>query len=73
MSQWVVYEHPKEHPDHFVLKRWDIFRGHNAPVAICAIVQLADTLEEVQDLVPQGCACLGLCADHDPCIVEMWI
>lgn len=71
MSQWVVYRHPRDYPEKFVLRRWDITRGH---VLIATDeVALADTLELIREAVPPGLYCLKRFAEDDPRIVEVWL
>jgi hypothetical protein len=70
ISQWVIYNHPRDYPDHFVLRRWDIFAGDCVPSPDAV---LAGTLEEIREHVPPGLYCLQRFANDDPSIVEVWI
>lgn len=70
MSQWVVYDHPRDFPDKFVVRRWDIGAG---VVTATDEVRVADTLEEIRRLIPFGLFRLGRFEEDDPCIVELWL
>lgn len=68
---WVIYEHPKDYPDKFVVRGWNIEHGGvNRPDKS---VLLADSLKEARELVPQGLFHLPRFKDDDPVIVETWI
>ena len=45
MSQWCIYNHPRDFPDKYVMRRWDIRAGQMAATDDMA---LADTLEEIR-------------------------
>jgi hypothetical protein len=70
MSQWVIYDHPRDDPDHYVMRRWEI-RG-SLMIATADVAQ-ADTLEEIRQAIPPGLYCLPRFAEDDPCIVEVWL
>jgi hypothetical protein len=70
MSQWVIYDHPRDFPDKYVMRRWGVQAGQ--AVATDEMV-LADTLEEIRRRVPPGLYRLERFKDDDPCIVEVWL
>ena len=70
MSQWVVYDHPRDYPDVFVMRRWKILDG---VVLATDEVKTAATLKEIRALVPPGLYRLSRFEDDDPCIVEVWL
>lgn len=70
MSQWVVYDHPRDYPEKFVLRRWNISAGQMIATDEMA---LADTLELIREAVPPGLYCLKRFTEDDPCIVEVWL
>lgn len=70
MSQWVIYDHPRDYPDKFVLRRWDIVGSKVIPTDKIAF---AKTLPEIQAKVPKNLYCMGRFANDDPCIVEVWL
>lgn len=71
MSQWVIYDHPRDFPDKYVMRRWEI----RQPAEIVATddMALANTLEEIRLSVPQGLYRLERFRDDDPSIVEVWL
>lgn len=70
MSQWCIYDHPRDFPNKYVMRRWDIRAGQMAATDDMA---LADTLEEIRAKVPAGLYRLERFRDDDPCIVEVWL
>ena len=70
VEQFVVYKHPRDFPDQFVLRRWWI--SGPDPEATNDY-RLADTLAGVRELVPWDCVCLHRYPEDDPTIVEVWI
>ncbi len=70
MSQWVIYRYPRDYPDKFVARRWEVWAGH---ILATDEMALADTLEEIREKIPPGLYCLGRFEDDDPCILEVWI
>ena len=72
MTQWVIYKHPREYPDRYVLREWHIDEGDPNP-RMGSRIELADELEEIRLFVPEGCVCLTRSEDDDPSIVEVWL
>jgi hypothetical protein len=70
MSQWVIYDHPRDYPDQFVLRRWDIT---GSILVATDEMALAKTLPEIRAKIPRDLYCLERFADDDPCIVEVWL
>ena len=66
----VIYDHPRDHPDHYVLRAWYVTRDGVGPAED---VVLADSLDEVRQYVPDGLLCLARQHDDDPAIVETWL
>jgi NADH:ubiquinone oxidoreductase subunit len=67
---WVVYAHPSDFPDHWVVRRWD---GPDKPAhrpTVHASLEIAR--EAVQDENP-GAFNLGRQPTDDPAIYEVWI
>lgn len=68
---YCIYDHPKDYPDSFVIRLWQIAKGNPEPIpGLCGT---ADTLEGVRAMVPFGKVCLSRNEEDDPCIVETWI
>lgn len=72
MSVWVVYNRPRDFPDKYVARRWDILRGQVEPVPTVEHLT-ADSLDEIRRLVPPCLACLPRYDDDDASIVEVWL
>ena len=73
LSMWTVYQRPKDFPESFVARRWEIGQG-TATATDEALI--APTLEAVRDALmnmnPQGLFCMPRQINDDPCIVETW-
>lgn len=69
LSQYTIYDHPRDYPEGFVVRRWDI--SADGPVAGQA--QTAPTLEAARAKIPVGLVCMVPSAGDDPVIVETWI
>lgn len=70
LHMWTIYDHPPDHPRHFVVWAFDVTRA--GPVATDDI-QLADSLDEARELVPPGLYCMARDPMDDPVIVETWL
>ena len=66
---WIVYDHPADCPDHFVVRRWHITTSGLVPGPGWPV----DALADARELVPPGLVCIPRHPDDDPAIVEMWI
>lgn len=71
LDMWVIYDHPKDHPNHFVVRKWTIM--HNAAPLASTDKTLHDTLEEAREAIPPGLYNLERYADDDPVIKEVWV
>lgn len=71
MIQYVIYDHPLDYPDHWVLRPWFLFPDGTVKPALGCI--LGDTLESVRYWVPRHCYNLGNTYEEDPKIYEVWI
>jgi hypothetical protein len=72
ISQWCVYEHPRDYPTKYVMRRWDIYEGDQTLYATDDVT-IADTLELIRATVPPGLHRLPRFAEDDACIVEVWM
>lgn len=73
LSMWVVYAHPKDFPQHVVVRefRLHIAEGDVEPAPVAA---LYDTVEDVvQDYAGRGLAWLQRYPDDDPVIAGVWM
>ena len=67
---WTIYERPSDFPDKFVLRSWEVEADSPAPMTASV---MADTIDEIRNLLPRGLVCLAGCTHHDPRIVETWL
>lgn len=71
ISQWVIYWSPKDYPEQYVARRWEIVRGVPQPVPTNDMF-VDDSIVELRKLLPPGFR-LPRFGDDDPCIVEVWL
>ena len=71
LSIWTVYDHPSDHPDIFVARRWIVGEGGHRPT----METIGSTdLERLRDeLEARGLVCLPREPGDDPKIIENWI
>jgi hypothetical protein len=70
LTQYVIYDHPRDHPEHFVVRPWDIQAG--GAVAREAAGLFRD-LDKARAYCAQfGLVCIGRQDGDDPTIVETW-
>lgn len=67
---WVIYDHPLDFPDHFVLR---VFTIDNSGVPGTGGTATFDTLAEAQDAIPAGAYNIGREPTDDPVILEVWL
>lgn len=72
LDMYTIYEHPKDYPTKFVVRRWMIVDGEQREVAENAC-QLADSLVEARTLIPPGYFLTTRAPEDDPVIVETWL
>lgn len=70
LSIFTVYDHPRDFPDCFVVRRFDTALGVCAP---SPYFRTGATLDEVRNMLPPGLVMMHRQADDDPAIVEIWI
>ena len=66
LEMFVIYDHPKDCPGHFVVRRW--LNGHPTKDFV-----IADTLEDSRAEVPSGLCRIHRYVDDDSVIVETWV
>lgn len=69
LTMWVIYDHPADHPDHFVVRSWNVTAGVVTP---SREEHLFDTAEHARDSLPHGLA-LSRVSESDPAILEVWL
>jgi len=64
---WVVYDHPKDYPDHYIARRWDGIIGTDDILkdAKLEVIQQELELKGLVKLMPNE--------GDDPRILECWI
>ena len=74
MQQWVIYDHPVDFPEHYVVRCWVI--GPGAPPGHTGEAWLRDSLDGAREVIaanyPGGYR-LNRQPGDDPVIVEVWI
>jgi hypothetical protein len=72
MEMFVVYHHPTDYPDKFVVRRWVTSRI--GPLPDSEWFFLGETLEEVRAKIAPLCLhCIRRHPNDEPQIVEVWI
>lgn len=73
MEQWVIYDHPRDNPDYWVVRRWFIGAGKVWPHPI---IWRCPDLDSARDVIAVNCPGgfrLDRSPGDDPVIVEVWI
>ena len=71
LRMWTVYERPKDYPDDYVARLWEV--DANGPRPTASIV-IAPSLEIVRDeMMQMGLVMLTRSPEDDPAIVETWL
>lgn len=68
---WVIYDHPRDFPEWFVVRRWFVKRAPRESVPDRYAI-LAATLCEARAAVPEYACCIGRHPADDACVVEAW-
>ena len=72
LSMFVIYAHPRDFPDDFVIREHIVTRD-GRQLAAAKLHGRGMTLEYVRTLLPHGLKNIGRMHDDDPVIVEVWI
>lgn len=72
LPMWVIYEHPTDAPDHFVVRRWVVNGG---VIYMDRTASLAPDLAGARAMIPLGLVKLpaGSHGRDDPAIREVWL
>jgi hypothetical protein len=73
LTLWVVYDHPRDFPDHVVVRRQFVMQSSTTPITSADIGGVYDDLDQARADIPHGHFCIGRFPDDDPVIVETWI
>lgn len=69
MIIYTIYEHPKDFPEHYVVRQWKIKPNQTIPQQH----HLAKSLTAAREFIPAGLVrAPGQGYESDPCIVESW-
>lgn len=71
LTQYVIYEHPLDYPEHFVVRRWEI--GEGKILAAKEPLGIAPTLESARAMLPEGLYRIARDKRDDPAIAEVWL
>ena len=72
ISQYAIYDHPRDYPNHYVVRRWDIHPGVPVPIPN-GNAELSETLSDARAAIPTGFVNIGRQAGDDLVILEVWI
>jgi hypothetical protein len=72
MKCYTIYDHPRDYPDHFVVRTWLVKPGKPEPEPTDE-VRLTDTLEEARKHIPPQCVCFQRNEEDDPAVLETWL
>lgn len=67
---YTIYDHPRDYPNHWVVRRFRIASGCFIPEQEC---QIADSLEQARRLIPSGLTRFERSPDDSPEVVETWM
>lgn len=70
LHMWVIYKHPSDFPNQFVVREWWIVYGDPE---VSDTFQTADTIEDARQLIPAALHCIPRDPADEPQIVETWI
>lgn len=71
LSMWTIYERPRDFPDRFVARRWEIRQGVPEPVPTGDMI-LGLTLDSLRSRLPEGLHCQPRAPGDEAHIVEVW-
>lgn len=70
LTQYVIYDHPRDHPEYFVVRPWDIAAGKGEPRPVAGLFR---ELEKARAWCAQyGLVCIGKDEHDEPHIIEAW-
>lgn len=75
MEQYVVYAHPRDFPQGYVVRRWFIVRGSREPIPeerACGFFHLDKARAWIAQARP-GLTCLARYENDDPAVLEVWL
>lgn len=75
MKTYVVYDHPEDHPENYVVRVWNIVEGSLDPVPDQDAFIISTNLDWIRERlsIDMGLFCIPRDKSDDTCIVETWI
>jgi hypothetical protein len=72
LYNYAIYDHPTDHPDNWVVRRWEIGKGNVKPDMEA---HLFFSIESARNYIQEACpgATLIDSTDPDPHIAEVWM
>jgi len=71
LAMWTVYDHPRDCPEHFIARRFEIHAWHIEPTLEVVIGEDLETVRRA--LVALGLVRVARSTQDDPSIVETWL
>lgn len=68
LDMWVVYDHPSDYPDKWVVRKWSV-TSQEVPTGV---VFVGDSFEEVSNILPAGLVWMPRGEGDDPAIAGVW-
>jgi len=72
MTQWVIYDHPRDHPSGYVLRAHYIV-GEGKDIVPDTAAWTHPKIEVLRMIVPPGLHCIPRFENDDPAIAEVWL
>lgn len=74
LTVWTIYDHPRDFPDSFVVRKWQVFGDRMHPVPMPdGQASLHESLEAARESLPRGLTCIPRSDEDDLTIHETWI
>jgi hypothetical protein len=71
LHMWTVYDHPRDYPDHYVARRFEVRGGVAAATNEAYLAHQLYPLREA--MLSMGLTALPRMENDDPCIIETWL
>jgi len=71
LDLYVIYDHPKDHPNNFVVRRWKLAADGTLTAENDCF--LAGTIDDARSFVPRGLVHIPRYPQDDPVITEVWM
>ena len=73
LQTWTIFRHPRDYPNSYVVRRFDIVPGSREPVPSMYPHAIGPTLEAVRQTIPPGLMRFDRHPMDEPQIVEIWM